>query len=67
MGLETLRFCTENDEKCCTFVYIMSPEIICPNFQSKSLNAQFVNPYKNFPLCQSRTVKQLFSVTTSHL
>ena len=28
MGLETLRFCTGNDEKCCTLVYIMSPEKI---------------------------------------
>ena len=33
VGLETLRFCTGNDEKCCTLVYIMSPEIICPNLQ----------------------------------
>ena len=23
--LETLRFCSGNDEKCCTLVYIMSP------------------------------------------
>ena len=52
MGLETLRFCTGNDEKCCTLVYTMSPEIVCPNLPVKSLNPQFVTSYTFFPSVQ---------------
>ena len=59
VGLETLRFCTGNDEKCCTLVYIMSPEIICPNLavkESEPTVCYFLHILSS----------QLFSETTSH-
>ena len=32
-GLEIWTFCTGNNEMCCTLLYLMSAEIICPNLQ----------------------------------
>ena len=70
MGLETLRFCTGNDEKCCTLVYIMSPEIICPNPAVKESEPTVCYFLHILSICakniQSQTVKQMFSETTSH-
>ena len=70
VGLETLRFCTDNDEKCCTLVYTMSPEIICPNLAVKESEPTVCYFLHILSICpkniQSQTVKQLFSETTSH-
>ena len=63
VGLETLRFCTGNDEKCCTLVYIMSPEIICPNLAVKESEPTVCYFLHILSICpkniQSQTVKPI--------